>query len=142
MSRSRCACALLLVLASACATHDAPPREKIARPLEEMRQAATREIGDPQRRPPVLQAIDGLESELAQFQAAHENLLASLKQLNGRPEATRAEFSELLARFDRERKAIRTRVLQLHLALTGSTTADEWKALARYERRAIGAAGG
>jgi hypothetical protein len=133
---------LLLAMAMAlagCAGKSQPPREKIARALQEMSWEVDRQVVDAQRAGRLQQAIDGLDADLGELQEVSETLRSSLRALNANPDATRAEFDRLLDGFDADRRRLRDRVLRHHLELLAATSADEWARLSRHERDALAA---
>ena len=128
-----------MVALGGCAGKAQPPREKIARALQEMSWEVAREVGDPERAARLQHTIDGLDADLVELQGAAEALRAELRTLNASPDATRAEFERRIDAFDAERRRLRDRVLRHHFEFLAATTADEWARLSRHERDAFAA---
>lgn len=106
-----------------------------------MSEAVPKAVADANRAALVQAAIGRLESELVGFRATLDNFEMDLRMLNARRDVQRAQLAERLEQFDVERKAARSRVMDIHLQMTAATTDDEWKQLSRYERAAIVATG-
>jgi hypothetical protein len=130
--------ATMLALAG-CAGHDEPPRQKMAQALQEMSREVDRQVADPDRALRLQRTIAGLDGDLAELQGAADTLRVQLRTLNANPDASRADFVQLLDGFDARRARIRDRVLARHFELLAATTADEWAPLAPHERAALAA---
>jgi len=128
-----------LVALGGCAGKSQPPRQKIARALQEMSWEVARQVGDPERAARLQQAIDGLDADLNELQGVSETLRSRLRALNANPDATRADFATLLDGFDADRRRLRDRVLQRHFEFLAATSANEWAALSGHERDALAA---
>ena len=105
-----------------------------------MSDAVPKAVADANRAALVQVAIGRLDAELAGLRAALENFEMDLRLLNARRDASRTQLAERLDLFDVERKAARSRVLDIHLQMAAAptTTAAEWKQLSGYERGALG----
>jgi len=106
-----------------------------------MSDAVPKAVADANRAALVQVAIGRLDAELAGLRAALENFEMDLRLLNARRDASRTQLAERLDLFDVERKAARSRVLDIHMQMIGATTAEEWKKLSSYERAALVASG-
>jgi len=106
-----------------------------------MNEAVPKAVTDANRAAIVQASIGRLESELVGFRTTLDNFEMDLRLLNARRDVQRAQIVERLDQFDAERKAARSRVLDIHLQMTAATTADEWKQLAKHERAALAASG-
>ncbi|QJR10592.1 hypothetical protein DSM104443_01656 [Usitatibacter rugosus] len=106
-----------------------------------MSEAVPRTVTDANRAAIVQASIGRLESELVGFRTTLENFELDLRMMNARRDVQRSQLAERLDQFDLERKAARTRVLDIHLQMTAATTAEEWKHLSKYERAALVASG-
>jgi len=106
-----------------------------------MSEAVPKTVTDANRAALVQAAIGRLESELVGFRLALDTYEADLRSLNARRDVQRSQLAERLDLFDVERKAARSRVLDIHMQMIGATTAEEWKKLSTYERAALVASG-
>lgn len=106
-----------------------------------MSEAVPKTVTDANRAAIVQASIGRLESELVGFRATLDTFEMDLRILNARREVQGSQLAERLDQFDAERKAARSRVLDIHLQITAATTPDEWKQLAKYERAALAASG-
>jgi hypothetical protein len=104
-----------------------------------MREAVPAQVADPQRAARLNKAIDDLEKQLLSFDGVHRTYQSNVVALNARPDATRVEFETLTENFGKERIAFRNRVFELHAEMIEATTAEEWKALYRYEHNLLAA---
>ncbi|GAB5495004.1 MAG: hypothetical protein Phyf2KO_00840 [Phycisphaerales bacterium] len=73
-----------------------------------------------------LAAWDRLIAELERQDAEYRAVLATL---NADPATTRADLAEAVEPFDRERRAILTRIMDERDAIISLTTQEEWIAL-------------
>jgi len=105
-----------------------------------MSEAVPKAVADANRAALVQVAIGRLDTELAGLRTALDNFEMDLRLLNIRRDASRAQLAERLDLFEAERKAARSRVLDLHLqmATAPNTAPAEWKQLSGYERAALG----
>jgi predicted nucleic acid-binding Zn-ribbon protein len=125
----------VLLLSAACASrHHLPPQADLRAQIEAMREAVAEKVPDAQRAARLEKAIDGYEMQLLSFGTALDAFRAKVQMLNSRHDATRPEFDTLVNGFDRERIAVRTRLLELHQEMIAATTDAEWKELAKRER--------
>lgn len=136
-------CLLLaaMAIAGGCSGHHATRAENVAGALDGMRAAARIHVDDLGRRAILLEALDGMQADLAGFDAAIEDARVRVRALNARPDATRAEFDALLDELDIARKAARDRVLRRHFDMVAITEPGEWSVLSTHERKAVMAAG-
>lgn len=120
-----------------CSMVDRTPEQRLAHEVQALRLAMPAHVADRARAAHLIDAVDALGADLDEFAQVYATLRARLVETNARPDATRAELDDVLTEFDTRRKALRSRVLQRHQALVAATTADEWRALAPHERRAL-----
>jgi hypothetical protein len=123
-----------------CSSNKLQGSEAVAAELGRMRAAATAQVGDTERRSRLLQAIDGLQADLGELRSVDFDTTTRIRALNTRPDVTRTEMERALDAFDQQRRAARDKVLQRHFELTALTTPQEWKQLAKLERKALQAA--
>lgn len=128
---------LALLMCSACASHHQPPKEILEANLEAMQEAVSAKVPDTQRATRLNKSIVDLGQQLLSFRAVRDRFQSDLLTLNARPDATRTEFEARIGQFDKERVAIRARVLALHSELIAATTPEEWKRLFPYERAVL-----
>lgn len=128
-------------IVAGCSGHQASRGENVASALDAMRAAARTHVEDLRRQAVLLEAIDGMQADLAAFDATLAQAREQVRGINANPDATRAQVEALLDGFDAARKAARLRVLQRHFEMIDITNAGEWSHLASYERDAIMAAG-
>ena len=137
------ALAAAILTIAGCASRATGPekqQQRIAKELREMSEAVPKAVADANRAALVQVAIGRLDTELAGLRAALDNFEMDLRLLNARRDASRAQLAERLDLFETERKAARSRVLDIHLqmATAPTTTAGEWKQLSGYEGKALG----
>lgn len=128
---------LALLMCGACASHHLPPKEILEANLEAMQEAVSAKVPDPQRAARLNQSILNLRQQLLSFRAVRDRFQSDLQTLNARPDVTRTELEARIGQFDKERVAIRARVLELHSELIAGTTPEEWKGLFPYERAVL-----
>lgn len=135
--------AIAVIMCAACASlHGASSRDRLSADLQELHEAVTLNVDDSQRAAHLQSSIDALGQQMRSFQAQSQTFQSSFLALNARPDATRAEFDSLVEKFDKQRAAIRTRVLELHSEMIAATTDKEWKTLSYYERKLLTDPGG
>ncbi|MFA9438030.1 hypothetical protein ACDA63_00165 [Uliginosibacterium sp. sgz301328] len=120
-----------------CATHPEPPADTIRKEMAALRDAIDKAVKDPERAEQARQQSVAMETDLLALEQAVYQSSIELRALNARPDASRADFDAALDKFDGTRANLRQRIVDQHLALVASTTADEWKALFPYESRAM-----
>ena len=134
------AMALVVGLATGCSMWRHTPEQKMAHELQALREAVPQHVSDPARAARLGEAIRGLDTDLTEFRREYTAMRDSLRTANARPDVTRAELEQLIDGYDTRRKVLRTRVLARHAEMIAATTADEWSALAKHERKALSAA--
>jgi hypothetical protein len=137
------ALAAIILTTAGCASRATGPekqQQRIAKELREMSEAVPKAVSDANRAALVQVAIGRLDAELASLRAALDLFEMDLRLLNARRDVSRAQLAERLDLFEVERKAARSRVLDIHLqmATAPTTTAAEWKQLSGDERAALG----
>ena len=128
---------LALLMCSACASHHQPPKEILEANLEAMQEAVSAKVPDTQRATRLNKSIVDLGQQLLSFRAVRDRFQSDALTLNARPDVTRAELEARIGQFDKQRLAIRARVLELHSELIAATTPEEWKGLFPYERAVL-----
>jgi hypothetical protein len=139
MSRSGIAARFFLapLLICACSGHEPSNSDQSDEPLLTVRAEVSRVVPDSDRRKRLYAALDRYENELRTFNSVVSELQNGLRALNADPAAPRAGFTELVAKYEVERKATRARLLQAHLELLSLTTDDEWRSIAKREVDAL-----
>jgi len=112
----------------------------MAHELRALQRAVPQHVTDPVRAARVSEAVRGLDTDLTDFRREFTTMRDDLRAANARTDVTRAELEQLIDGYDTRRKALRTRVLARHAEMIAATTADEWSALAKHERKALSAA--
>ena len=90
--------------------------------MQAVRDEVSRVVPDVERREELLTTFDHYEEELRTFSRTVSALQSQLHTLNADPDATRAQFTDLIARYGVERKASRTRLAQLRHQVLVLTT--------------------
>ena len=129
--------ALLMCGACAYASHHLTPKENLEANLERMQEAVSAKVPDTQRAARLNKSIVDLGQQLLSFRAVRDRFQSDVLTLNARPDVTRTELEARIGQFDKERVAIRARVLELHSELIAATTPEEWKGLFPYERAVL-----
>jgi hypothetical protein len=130
--------AFVVIMCAACASHHrGAPQDHLTADLEQLHEAVSINVGDGQRAQRLQGSIDALGQQLRSFATLRQTFQSGFMALNSRPDATRAEFESLVDGFDKQRAAIRARVLQVHSEMIAATTDKEWKALSYYERKLL-----
>jgi hypothetical protein len=124
-----------------CTTREIPQADVVGGKLKAVREEILRVVPDARRQAQLRQAVDRMERELDDFDRAISALSTASRALNADPDASRAQFQELVDRFESRSRPIRERVTRVHFDLLALATADEWKSIARHERDALEAAG-
>jgi len=124
-------------LACGCAGHKVSQADESARAVQAVRDEVARVVADPGRREKALSAVDRFEAELKTFNTTVATFQRSLHVLNANPDATRAQFNELIGRFHAERKVTRARLVQIHAELLAATTEEEWRSIAKREAEIV-----
>lgn len=124
-------------LACGCAGRKVSQAEESATAVQAVRDEVARVVADTGRREKALAAVDRFEVELKTFSATVATFQRSLHVLNADPDATRAQFNELIGRFQAERKVSRARLAQIHAELLAATTEEEWRSIARREAEIV-----
>lgn len=128
---------VLVVIASmmicACTRDRLSQEDQSALATQAMRDEISSVVMDVERRQILLAAVDRYDGELRTFQRTVLEFQTLLHALNADPEASRDQFSDLIARYEVERTAARARLVQVHQDLLGRTTDDEWRSIAKRE---------
>lgn len=125
---------LVALLCAACASHHVPPKKRLEADLEAMQEAVVVKVPDAQRAERLSKSINDLGQQMLAFQALGNKFQSEFLTLNSRRSATRAEFETLIKGYDKQRRAQRAHMFELHSQLIEATTAEEWKGLFPYER--------
>jgi len=126
-------------LAFGCASRKESQAEKSTRAVQAVRDEVARVVADAGRREKALTAVDRFGAELKTFSATVATFQRSLHVLNADPDATRAQFNDLIGRFQAERKATRARLVRIHGELLAATTEEEWRSIATREGEIVDA---
>jgi septal ring factor EnvC (AmiA/AmiB activator) len=138
MNRATLAVAVLAAaMIPACAQNRVPQGESGAREMQDMREEVSRIVVDVERREKLHAAIQRYEDELRTFQQTVLEFQGLLHALNADPAASGDQFSNLISRYEFERKAARARLLKIHFDLLGLTTEDEWRFIAKREAKLL-----
>lgn len=125
---------------AACSENRLPQGGAGARAMQDMRDEVSRIVVDAQRREKLHAAILRYEDELRTFEQTVLEFQELLHALNSDPGASADQFSDLISRYEVERKAARARLLKIHFDLLGLTTEDEWRSIAKREAKLLRAA--
>ncbi|MGC3965264.1 MAG: hypothetical protein QM803_18640 [Rhodocyclaceae bacterium] len=125
------------MLVAGCATHPEPPADTIRKEMAALRGAIDEAVKDSTRADQARQYSVAMETDLLALEQAVYQSSIELRALNARPDATSQDFDAALQKFDDTRTNLRQRIVDEHLALVASTTADEWKTLFPFESRAM-----
>lgn len=132
--------AALVLVAAGCSFNKPKGAAGVEAELGSMRSAATKLIDDMARREGLLRSIDALQADLHELRRTDFETLTRIRALNTQPDLSRSEMEAALDGMDQQRRQIRDRVVQRHFELTSQTTAEEWKKLSGFERKALMAA--
>lgn len=124
-------------LACGCAGHKVSQADESARAVQAVRDEVARVVADLGRREKALAAVDRFEAELKTISSTVATFQRSLHVLNADPDATRAQFNDLIGRFQAERKVTRARLVQIHAELLAATTEEEWRSIAKREAEIV-----
>ena len=127
----------VLVLLCGCAGHDVSQSDEIAKKVRIVRDEVSRVVPDAGRREKLQAALDRFGRELEGFSRSASKLQESLHALNADPDASRAQFTQLIDRYEGERKSYRMRLTQIHFELLALTTDEEWRAISKHEASAV-----
>jgi septal ring factor EnvC (AmiA/AmiB activator) len=133
---------LAVVLMPACASLRLPSRAvdvraQIAEYREEEVELVRTTIADPARAERLLALLverDRLADEYAKRITEHRQKMAALA---ADYDAERGEFEALLARFNQRRAAAQRESLDVVAAMKETTTANEWKTIARFQLKRL-----
>lgn len=133
---------LALILFSSCAGLRQPPDPaKVKAQIAEYRQQEIElvrsTVSDPVRAERLLELLgerDRLVDEHAKRVIEHRKKMALLA---ADYDASREEFEVLLAGFNRQRAAAQRETIDLVAAMKAATTADEWKAISRFQLKRL-----
>jgi len=131
----------IAIAAGGCAVRQETRSEALADAAQEMTATAERVVFDQERLPLLRAAIDGLKADLSAFDDVMAQATDEIHVLNARADVTREEMEAVLDRFEARREQARLQAIRRHFELIALTDADEWSALAPYERRLVLAAG-
>lgn len=124
-------------LACGCAGHKESQADESAKAVQAVRDEVERVVADAGRREKALAAVHRFEAELKTFSVTVATFQQSLHVLNADPDATRAQFNDLIGPFEAERKVTRARLVQIHAELLAATTAEEWRSIAKREAEIV-----
>lgn len=138
MNRATIAAVVLAsLLICACAGHKQSQSNQSAQAMQAVRDEVSRVVPDAGRKEQLHATIDRYEGELRTFNRTVSALQDSLRALNADPDASRVQFTDLIARYEVERMATRARLVQIHRELLVLTTDDEWRSIAKREMEVL-----
>lgn len=136
--------ALAILLAASvlagCARTPKSLEETVAGPIQEMRQAILKNVADANRQMRLLSLVDELDGVLLEHAKDIRAHSEELRRLNADYDVTREAIDKSVAGYSQRARARRERALDLHFGMTGLTSAQEWKPVAKPEAQALGAA--
>lgn len=134
----RAALAVVLVSAMICGCARGRSQDDLnARAMQALHDEVSRVVADVERREKLHANIDRYENELRVFQRTVLDFRKLFRSLNADPTTSRREFNDLIARYDLERKAARTRCIRVRQDLLDLTTDEEWSSIAKREIRLL-----
>ena len=101
----------------------------------DLRTTAQTVIGDPARRDVFLDYSRAMESDLLAFEHYAAGFVDEYRHAFTDYAADRRTLAELSAGFRERQRAMQERFVQLHLAMAGAVTPEEWKPLSRREAK-------
>lgn len=105
-----------------CSSDSRVPADPTGPAIQALRDEVTRIVPDAPRNAQLQVVIDRYETELRSFQHTMLEFQDVLQALNADPNASRVQFTELIARYEDDRKGIRARLLQTHQDLLNGTS--------------------
>lgn len=130
------------VLASGCALRKGPPdpakvQQKITAAKEAERALVERTVEDADR----VARLAELLAERDRIVAAHGDAVVGyrgrMRALNADYDATPEQLAEAVDGYNTERQQLQTELAELIAAMKAATTAEEWKAIAKYELKKL-----
>lgn len=132
----------LALLAPACALRKGPPdpakvQQKITAAREAERALVERTVEDSDR----ADRLAALLTERDRIVAAHAEAVVAyrgrMRALNADYDTTPQQLAEAVAGYNTERQQLQTELAELIGEMKAATTADEWKAIAKYELKKL-----
>jgi len=101
--------------------------------MQAMRDEVSRVVPDSGRREKLSATLDRYEERLRAFGDTVSSFQGGFRALNADVGASRAQFDDLIASYQADRKATRSQLLQIHQELLSLTTEGEWRSIGRRE---------
>lgn len=133
---------LAIVLLPSCATLNQPPDPaKVRAQIAEYRQQEIELIRDTVSDPARVERLMGLLAQRDRLVEEHAKRVieyrARMATLAADYDARREDFEALLAGFNRDRASAQRETIDLVAAMKGTTTADEWKVISRFQLKRL-----
>jgi len=103
----------------------------------DLRSTAQNVIVDPARREVYLEHCQALESDLMAFERYAAGFIDGYRQAFTDYAVDQRALAELSAAFREQQQVMQTRFVELHLAMAGAVTPQEWQPLAAKETRIV-----
>ena len=133
---------VLALLAPACALRKGPPdpakvQQKISAAKEAERALVERTVADADRAARLAELL----TERDRIVAAHGDAVAAYRErmraLNADYDTTAEQLAEAVTEYNIQRFGLQTELAELIAEMKAATTADEWKAIAKYELKKL-----
>lgn len=105
--------------------------------FDDLREEVRQTIEDVDREIAAVKVVDELQHEFTSLRKVAEERRRQLRALNADYDATREQFTGLLAKFATQREASHRRFQEVRAELEASVTAEEWADLERTNTRAM-----
>ena len=131
-----------LLLLPACALHKSAPdpakvQQKMDATLEGEKELIRSTIADSERTDRLIALLDVRDRLVGEHAETIADYRDRMKVLNADYDAPRESFEEAIAGYNRERAAWQRRFVELIDAMKKETTAEEWKAIAKYQLKKL-----
>ena len=133
MNRRIAAVALASALVCACAGQKPSQSDQSTQAMQTMRDEVSRVVPDIERREKLHATLNRYEDELQTFGRTVSAFQERLRAFNADPDASRADFDDLIASYQVDRKAARSQLVQIHQELLSLTTEEEWRSIGKRE---------
>jgi Glu-tRNA(Gln) amidotransferase subunit E-like FAD-binding protein len=127
----------LALLLGACS--NAPPtvEEVEGQAFNDLREEIRLVIDEPDRQATVLGIVDELMVDFVELRRLAEARRMELHELNANYDATREQFTNLLARFAEQRSRSHQQFVETRRSLRSATTPDEWAELQKTNSKSM-----
>jgi outer membrane murein-binding lipoprotein Lpp len=129
---------LLVVVATMIAGCRSTPKSEVVAKAVTTYQSKIREIiTDPARAEMLVQLVDQAVAQRNAAESAAAVFLENFERLNADYDATKAQFTSLLATHRNERRQIAEALLSIRAKMVAGTTPKEWESLSKVREKAL-----